>query len=284
MPPKPTAAPPEEPKKATAKPADSLTAALLAAQVALPQVTKDATNNFMKFNYVSAEGMIAACRSILHEQGLLAQRTGWATLPPNGSAIDYGSIVSHMKLVHVPSGQEQLDEITWPIVPEKGRPMDKAIAAALTSSLSYWLRDLLMVPREEEDGMNSRDDRGHTHEKPTQVLPPLKPKPAPDGDPEAETPPPELPNAKILKPIKSKAFPKEDPDLSPVPSKIRKKLLVLMEAADPEVTVEEIEKVAVLNGMVEEGTSFQDFDEKCLERFVANWERVLTVIESKVRS
>ncbi len=35
----------------------------------------------------------------------------------------------------------------WPIVPERGRPLDKAIASAKTSSLGYLLRDLMVAPR-----------------------------------------------------------------------------------------------------------------------------------------
>jgi hypothetical protein len=40
--------------------------------------------------------------------------------------------------------------LDWPIIPEKGRPWDKAHAGALTSSLAYFLRDLLLMPRVEE--------------------------------------------------------------------------------------------------------------------------------------
>ena len=244
----------------------SLNAALLAAQVALPMVKKDATNDFHKYNYASAEGMIAACREVLHAQGLTAHRIGWSMIPPNGSAIDYGGILSEMVMVHVPSGQQLTANITWPIVPEKGRPMDKAIAGALTSSLSYWLRDLLMVPREEE-GMDNRNDTTYTPPNPTQVLPPLKKKDAPTEPPAAKNEPTEK---------------KEDPDLSAAPSKARKALLALMQKAD--VTVDEIEKVAVMNGMVKKGTSFDAFDDECLQRFETNWERVTTIIESKVRA
>jgi hypothetical protein len=53
------------------------------------------------------------------------------------------------------------DEIAWVCVPEKGRPIDKSLAGCLTSSLNYWLRDLLLVPREDENEMDRRDDRAY---------------------------------------------------------------------------------------------------------------------------
>jgi hypothetical protein len=51
----------------------------------------------------------------------------------------------------------------WPFAEEKGRPLDKALAGALTSSLGYWLRSLLLVPRDDEE-MDKRDDRAHDPE------------------------------------------------------------------------------------------------------------------------
>lgn len=45
-------------------------------------------------------------------------------------------------------------------MPEKGRPLDKAFATALTTALKYWLRDLLLLPRVvADDDMDTRDDR-----------------------------------------------------------------------------------------------------------------------------
>ena len=49
--------------------------------------------------------------------------------------------------------------LDWPIIPEKGRPWDKAHAGALTSSLAYFLRDLLLMPRVEEGTDMDSGDR-----------------------------------------------------------------------------------------------------------------------------
>lgn len=236
----------------------NIAAALLKAQQAIESVKKDATNSFHRYNYTSAEEMIGACRKALHDHGLVATRATWGIDKDIG---EFGCIVSTMTLMHADSGERIDAPITWPIVPEKGRPMDKAIAAALTSSLSYWLRDLLMLPREEE-GMDKRDDRDYEPQKPTQVLPPLK---KPDA-----TPP------------KPAAEPPADPDLSPTPDALRKKLAMLMERDG--VNKDEIEKTSVLNGMVPKGTPLESFNSQTLQRFIENWERVVTIIESKIRS
>jgi hypothetical protein len=69
------------------------------------------------------------------------------------------------------------------VVVEKGRPIDKAVASALTTSLGYWLRDVLLLPREDGDGsMDSRNDASGTAEHgirraPTAATTPATPSP-----------------------------------------------------------------------------------------------------------
>ena len=133
----------------------NLASALLAAQKALPSVGKDAKNSFHHYAYVSAEAMIGACRDALHGAGLTVRRAGWKY---DGS-VEGGIVNSTFVLTHGPTGESVSDEIAWICVPEKGRPIDKAMAGALTSSLGYYLRDLLLVPREDESEMDRRDDR-----------------------------------------------------------------------------------------------------------------------------
>jgi hypothetical protein len=50
----------------------------------------------------------------------------------------------------------------WPVVPEKGRPVDKAVASADTASLSYFFRNLLLLPRVEA-GSDLDDDSRDQH-------------------------------------------------------------------------------------------------------------------------
>lgn len=133
--------------------------ALLEAQRAISGVGKDATNTYHKFDYTSAEAMIGACRKALIDNGLLAVRRDWKIgelMGSNGERMLTAEFVLH----HPDSGTEYADTVQWPIVPEKGRPLDKAAAVALTTAMNYWLRDLLMVPRSEET-MDDRDDTAH---------------------------------------------------------------------------------------------------------------------------
>lgn len=133
---------------------ETLATALLAAQKALPSVGKDSKNSFHHYAYTSAEGMISSCREALHNAGLTLRRAGWKfDGTPEG-----GLVHSQFILAHGVSGESATDEVTWICVPEKGRPLDKALAGALTSSLGYYLRDLLLVPREDESEMDRRDD------------------------------------------------------------------------------------------------------------------------------
>ena len=136
----------------------SLSDGLLVAQGAISGVSKDARNTFHKYAYTSAEGMIGACRDALQRGGVVARRTGWEIV---GDGL---YVQSRLLVCHGWTGESAESVVVWPIVVEKGRPVDKAVASALTTSLSYWLRDLLCLPREDETGhMDGRnDDRNET--------------------------------------------------------------------------------------------------------------------------
>jgi hypothetical protein len=133
----------------------SLASALLAAQQALPSVGKDSKNSFHHYNYTSSEAMIGACRSVLHGAGLVLRRAGWRF---EGTPEGGGLVTSQFILTHSESGEAVTDEVAWLAIPEKGRPIDKALAGSLTASMGYYLRDLLLVPREDENEMDRRDD------------------------------------------------------------------------------------------------------------------------------
>jgi hypothetical protein len=134
----------------------NLAAALLKAQASIQAVAKGSTNTFHKFAYVSGDDMVRDARVVLHDAGLVARRTGWQLGPAEGG----GQIVTMtMRLDHPPSGEHFTDIVTLPAFPEKGRPIDKAVLGALTTGLAYWLRDLLLLPRVDENEVDRRDDR-----------------------------------------------------------------------------------------------------------------------------
>lgn len=139
---------------------ETLATALLAAQRALPSVGKDSQFKAGSYGYAytSSETMIAACREVLHGAGLTLRRAGWKF---DGSPEGGGLVTSQMILTHAGTGESVADEVAWVAVPRGQQPIDKAVAGALTASLGYYLRDLLLVPREDENEMDKRDDSAY---------------------------------------------------------------------------------------------------------------------------
>lgn len=172
----------------------TLATAIVAAQASARDVEKDARNAFMRYNYASAEAIIAEAKSALAGAGL-------AVLPV-ASSLEYSAdlyasqgigatLHCTWRLVHT-SGEHMDLTCSWPVVPEKGRPPDKATAAARTASLGYMLRDLLQLPRVEEgtglddDSRDAQGARGAPPKAPPKSAPPkAPPKDAPKAGPKA---------------------------------------------------------------------------------------------------
>jgi hypothetical protein len=134
-------------------------AALVQAQRAAKAVEKDRKNQHFNYLYASTEQMILECAPHLSEHGLslyqvsgrlqaldgikngdapqLVWRTRWTLSHADGSSISF--------------------EREWPVVPERGRPLDKATAAADTLTLGYLLRDIMLLARV-EPGTELDDD------------------------------------------------------------------------------------------------------------------------------
>jgi hypothetical protein len=143
--------------------ASALYAAVAKAQAHARGVEKDSTNTFHRYKYASAESLIAEAKDALAvaDLGLIPQRS-WVEKGDKpfgeieGKGGSVGTLHAHWLLVHAGGGVLEL-ETQWPVTPEKGRPIDKAVAAARTASLGYLLRDLLQLPRVEE-GTGLDDD------------------------------------------------------------------------------------------------------------------------------
>ena len=159
----------------TIKPTTGIWLALLGAQKAIANVKPNAKNTYHNFTYVSSDEMISEARSVLHQNDLIVFRADFKVEFDKG---EFGMLVSTFVLSHAPSNEKHESQSCWFIQPEKGRPIDKALAGALTSSMGYYLRDLLQVPRQEED-MNSRDDTRYEPKakQVTHSAPPSAPKP-----------------------------------------------------------------------------------------------------------
>lgn len=163
----------------------NLASALLAAQKALPSVGKDSQfkGGTYGYAYTSSETMIAACREVLHGAGLTLRRAGWKF---DGTPEGGGLVTSQFILTHAGTGESVTDEVAWVAVPRGQQPIDKAMAGALTASMGYYLRDLLLVPREDENEMDRQDDSKYQPRKaaaPAPVRP--APRPAQQDAPQA---------------------------------------------------------------------------------------------------
>ena len=133
---------------------DNLNAALLAAQRGIEEVSKDSKNSYHGYDYVSSEAMIGECRGVLHLYDLVLFETG-IEIDTFADKIVFVRVFYCLR--HAPSGEAMEWNRAFPVVPDKGRPVDKAFAGALTTGLNYTLRGLLMIPR-----LDSSDDMDHS--------------------------------------------------------------------------------------------------------------------------
>lgn len=164
----------------------ALFAALSKAQAAAVSVEKDATNKFHKYNYASAEAMIAEAKQALGSAGLAVVPSSSLLREPREHEREQGAycvLIAEWAVVHGDGGIHAIS-CEWPVIPEKGRPLDKALAAARTASLGYLLRDLLQLPRVEEGTDLDHDSRDNGANQPRPLPPrPQQPvvQPAPSG-------------------------------------------------------------------------------------------------------
>lgn len=143
----------------------ALAEALLQAQLAIRSVAKNARNEFSRYDYASADSIMGEARDALHSAGLVALRTGWTYTPvahehlkdEEKGGILTGLLISKHRIIHAESGESTDDESMYPVIIAKGKPEDKGLAAALTTSLAYWLRDILLLPRGLPE-VDARDD------------------------------------------------------------------------------------------------------------------------------
>lgn len=150
-----------------------LSESLGAARDRCKMAIKDKRNEYHKYDYASADGVIQTAKDAMAGTGLaLIPQSQEMTVVGGGNlafyALNRTLLLSHKSGEFVP-----LSIRGWPVIPEKGRPLDKALAVALTISFAYLLRDLLQMPRGDEADMNSRDDRQHEDVQPPHPEPTL---------------------------------------------------------------------------------------------------------------
>lgn len=133
----------------------NLAGALALAQQKCGAVKKDARNTHHGYSYASAEAVIAEAKRALADTGLALVPSEQSLERLEGGGYE---LVRKFLLLHV-SGESLVLGCAWPVIEERGRPVDKATAISATASLSYMLRDLLLMPRvKAEEDMAGRAD------------------------------------------------------------------------------------------------------------------------------
>jgi hypothetical protein len=149
-----------------------LTEALVKAQQELGNVPKDAFNKHLNQGYTSSETMIELCRNALNKAGITA------ICFERRFSQEAGLLTSKFRLV---GASDDAIEFVFdmPVLENSGMKLDKAVAAAQTYSLAYFLRDLLLAPRGES--VEARED-GPAQPATTTTQPAPTPKPKPTKD------------------------------------------------------------------------------------------------------
>lgn len=166
-----------------------LYAALATARDKCGSVEKDAHNDHFRYRYASSEAVIGEAREALATSGLsfVPFRT---KLDVIGGVSEHGEVVAPVRvlartflLAHASGATLEIEGAPWPIVLQQGRPLDKALAIAVTTQLSYALRDLLLMRRGGDD-----QDEHEPDEKPALAPPRAKAQTRPETGSPAPAP------------------------------------------------------------------------------------------------
>ena len=147
-------------------PQADLYAALSRAQARARAVEKDARNQFHKYDYASAEAILHESKECLTSEGLAVIPSKLFCSPLAEQWQGAVAMLNATWIVVHAAGGSLVIEGSWPVIPEKGRPYDKALAAARTASLGYLLRDLLNLPRVEKGTDLDANERDQHHAEP----------------------------------------------------------------------------------------------------------------------
>ena len=168
-------------------------AALVAAQLAAGDVEKRSYNAQKAYKYSSQEDMIAAAEVLAQAALSLSPESSGLTSFMMPGYVDGDGVVqpeegvimlrSTFRLEHGPTGQLRLIPFECPVLPHKGMPLDKALAAARTYSLGYLLRDLLLLSRVE-----AGTDVDQRPDPPRRETPRAAPRQAPAARPPEDAP------------------------------------------------------------------------------------------------
>lgn len=176
-----------------------ISAALVAAQASCQPIAKDSFNDHHRYRYASMGAVVEAARTAYATNGLAVDRIGWIVGPPrnfgpmpgkDGKATDQTrcGVICTYQIIHRSGQSRPAFQVEAPIVPGKGRDVDKAIAAALSLCHKYAVAGGLNMSWSDEDAEarndhNSGRNRGRQPEPPPETQRKLErqPKPLPPG-------------------------------------------------------------------------------------------------------
>lgn len=156
-----------------------LSEALALARDKCKAAAKSSRNTHHGYAYASADEVIDTASEALHGSGLAVIPVSEELTVLGSGQLAIYALNRELMLTHSSGEFVPLEVRGWPVVPDRGRPLDKAYAIALTSSLSYKLRDLLQMPRGTQDDVAAQDDRQ------TPASPPPQPNGGPAPNPQA---------------------------------------------------------------------------------------------------
>jgi hypothetical protein len=136
----------ERPAGTRPGPLGQLGASLAAARDRCKAAEKDAVNPHYKYRFASSESVITEAKVALFDSGISLLQAEQVLNGYEREGENRFELVRKFVVLHS-SGEWFPITVVWPVVLERGRPLDKAVAIASTSSLAYLLRDLLMMPR-----------------------------------------------------------------------------------------------------------------------------------------
>lgn len=168
-----------------------LAKSLADAQQKCTGVEKDAYNAFHKYKYASANSILAAGKTALAGSGLsLLPLAPQLVVIGDGANAIYG-LEQAFLLTHSSGQCVPLGVVKWPVLPGKGREIDKAFAGALTSAHAYVLRGLLGIPAADPgEEISAREDRDQVEPsppRPAAAPSPVRPAEAPTAERISET-------------------------------------------------------------------------------------------------
>jgi hypothetical protein len=144
-------------KKTTTKKSEAevqgnpLDIALDEARNMMTHIERDSRNDHFKFDYASGDNMLAACRKVLSECGILVILEQVQHTEVAGRLVQQCAFL----VKHIESGEMMPNNFTCPVV---GNADDKASFGCNTGIWKYYLRGLLMLPMGDFDEPCARED------------------------------------------------------------------------------------------------------------------------------